>query len=50
MNEWLINISRIIKKAYKTYIFFNNHPVGNAVKNAQQMMKILEAEKVPGLL
>ena len=49
LNEWLINISRIIKKAYKTYIFFNNHPVGNAVKNAQQMLKILEEEKIPGL-
>jgi len=49
LNEWLINISRIIKKAYKTYIFFNNHPVGNAVKNAQQMLKILEGVKIPGL-
>jgi uncharacterized protein YecE (DUF72 family) len=45
LNEWLINISRIIKKTYKTYIFFNNHPVGNAVKNAQQMIKILEQVK-----
>ena len=49
LNEWLINISRIVKKAYKTYIFFNNHPVGNAVKNAQQMLKILSDGKIPGL-
>ena len=45
LNGWLINISSIMKKTYKTYIFFNNHPVGNAVKNAQQMIKILEQVK-----
>lgn len=49
LNEWLINISSIIKKAYKTYIFFNNHPLGNAVRNAQQLIKILASEKIPGL-
>ena len=41
LKEWLTNISNIMKKTYKTYIFFNNHPNGQAIRNAQQMMKIL---------
>ena len=41
LKEWLTNISNILKKTYKTYIFFNNHPNGQAIRNAQQMMKIL---------
>jgi uncharacterized protein YecE (DUF72 family) len=42
LKEWLINISNILRKTYKTYIYFNNHPTGKAVKNAQQMMEILK--------
>lgn len=42
LEEWLIHISSILKKAYKTYIFFNNHPGGKAVKNAQQLMEIIK--------
>lgn len=41
LKKWLTNISNILKKTYKTYIFFNNHPNGQAIRNAQQMMKIL---------
>jgi len=33
-----------MKKTYKTYIFFNNHPNGQAIRNAQQMMKILNEQ------
>lgn len=44
LNEWLTNISNILRKTYKTYIFFNNHPTGKAVKNAQQMIEILKAK------
>jgi uncharacterized protein YecE (DUF72 family) len=44
LREWLIHISRILKKAFKTYIFFNNHPTGKAVKNAEQMMEILKSD------
>jgi uncharacterized protein YecE (DUF72 family) len=44
LKEWLINISNILRKTYKAYIFFNNHPTGKAVKNAQQMMEILKKE------
>jgi len=42
LEDWLIHISSILKKAFKTYIFFNNHPGGKAVKNAKQMMKLIE--------
>ena len=44
LKEWLTNISNVLKKTYKTYIFFNNHPTGKAIKNAQQMMEILKIE------
>ncbi len=43
LREWLIHISNILKKTFKTYIFFNNHPTGKAVKNAEQMMAILKS-------
>ena len=46
LKEWLVNISNILKKTYKAYIFFNNHPTGKAVKNAQQMMEILKKEMI----
>ena len=42
LQEWLIHISGILKKAYKAYIFFNNHPGGKAVKNARQMIELLK--------
>jgi uncharacterized protein YecE (DUF72 family) len=42
LREWLIRIGSILRKTYKTYIFFNNHPQGKAVKNAQQMMELLK--------
>ena len=44
LKEWLTHISRILKKTYKTYIFFNNHPNGQAIRNARQMMKILDEQ------
>jgi len=42
LQEWLIRISEVLKKSYKTYIFFNNHPKGNAPKNAQTLQKMIE--------
>jgi uncharacterized protein YecE (DUF72 family) len=48
LKEWLTNISNVLKKTYKTYIFFNNHPTGKAIKNAQQMMEILKTELALG--
>ncbi|MCB0281409.1 MAG: DUF72 domain-containing protein [Calditrichaeota bacterium] len=34
LQSWLIRISDILKKSYKSYVFFNNHPKGNAPNNA----------------
>ncbi len=47
LDEWLIRISRIMKKTFKTYIFFNNHPQGKAVQNAfllREMLTQIETE------
>ena len=44
LTEWLTNISQILRKTFKTYIFFNNHPNGQAVKNAKQMIEILKSK------
>ena len=44
LKEWLITINNILKKTYKTYIFFNNHPNGQAVRNARQMMEIISQQ------
>jgi uncharacterized protein YecE (DUF72 family) len=43
LREWLIQISSVLKKAFKTYVFFNNHPTGKAVKNAEQMIALLKS-------
>ena len=43
MDEWLIGLARILKKAYKTYIFFNNHPQGKAIQNAKMMIESIKA-------
>ena len=43
LDEWLIGLSRILKKTYKTYIFFNNHPQGKAIQNANMMRELLES-------
>ncbi|MGD9899125.1 MAG: DUF72 domain-containing protein [Calditrichaceae bacterium] len=42
LKEWLIHISNLMKKTYKTYIYFNNHPNGKAIKNARQMISLLD--------
>lgn len=44
LEEWSERLIELIKKSLKTYIFFNNHPVGKAVDNALAMMKILERQ------
>jgi uncharacterized protein YecE (DUF72 family) len=41
LEEWMIGLSRILKKAYKTYIFFNNHPQGKAIQNAKMMTELV---------
>jgi uncharacterized protein YecE (DUF72 family) len=42
LDEWLIKIARLLKKTFKTYIFFNNHPQGKAIQNASVLKKMLE--------
>ncbi len=42
LKEWLVGISAILKKSYKSYVFFNNHPKGNAPANAQAMQHLLQ--------
>jgi len=46
LKEWMTNISNILRKTYKTYIFFNNHPNGQAIKNAKQMIEILKSKSL----
>jgi uncharacterized protein YecE (DUF72 family) len=43
LDEWMIGLARILKKAYKTYIFFNNHPQGKAINNAKMMIESIKA-------
>jgi uncharacterized protein YecE (DUF72 family) len=44
LRGWLTAINQILNRTYKLYIFFNNHPNGQAVRNAQAMLHILEKE------
>jgi uncharacterized protein YecE (DUF72 family) len=44
LDEWLIKLSKILKKSMKTYIFFNNHPQGKAIQNAKLLKKLLETQ------
>ena len=42
LKEWLVKISEILKKSYKSYIFFNNHPKGSAPANAQAFQQLVQ--------
>ncbi len=44
LQEWIHHLVRLIKRSYRTYIFFNNHPQGQAIKNAGMLKKILEKQ------
>jgi uncharacterized protein YecE (DUF72 family) len=41
LQEWLVRVSDILKKSYKTYVFFNNHPQGKAPANALAFEKMI---------
>lgn len=43
LQEWLAHLRTLIKRSGKTYLFFNNHPQGNAVKNALELKKMLDS-------
>ena len=42
LNEWMLRIAHLLKRSFKSYIFFNNHPQGQAVKNAFMLKELLE--------
>lgn len=42
LEEWMIRIAHILKKSYKAYIFFNNHPQGKAIQNARLLKEMIE--------
>jgi uncharacterized protein YecE (DUF72 family) len=41
LEDWLPRIKDVAAKAEKTYVFMNNHPLGQAVTNAEMMMDML---------
>lgn len=44
LKSWTGHIKEILRKTLKTYIFFNNHPRGQAIRNSKQM-KVLFQDK-----
>lgn len=44
LREWIKQIKSILRQTAKTYIFFNNHPRGQAIKDATQMKELLTKE------
>jgi uncharacterized protein YecE (DUF72 family) len=41
LEDWVPRIKEVAAKAKKTYVFMNNHPLGQAVTNAEMMMDLL---------
>ncbi|NQV29592.1 MAG: DUF72 domain-containing protein [Candidatus Marinimicrobia bacterium] len=46
LNEWLPRISEMARQAKTTYVSFNNHARGQAIKNANQLKSILSKAKL----
>ncbi len=44
LGDWAPRIKAVAKKTEKTYVFMNNHPLGQAVTNAAQIMEMLGQE------
>ncbi len=42
LKSWTGHIKEILRKTLKTYIFFNNHPRGQAIQNAKQLATIFQ--------
>ena len=42
LDTWVERIKQIMRRTTKTYIFFNNHPRGQAVQNAKQLAALLQ--------
>ncbi|GAB4333911.1 MAG: DUF72 domain-containing protein [Calditrichia bacterium] len=43
LEEWLIRIADILKKSFRTYIFFNNHPRGQAISDSKKLENLLNS-------
>lgn len=41
LEEWVPRIKKTAAKADKTYVFLNNHPLGQAITNARMLMEML---------
>ena len=41
LNGWRENITQLLRTTSKIFIFFNNHPGGQAVQNARQLNAML---------
>jgi uncharacterized protein YecE (DUF72 family) len=41
LEDWVPRVKEVAAKAKKTYVFMNNHPLGQAVTNAEMMMDLL---------
>lgn len=44
LEEWVDRLVALIQNSAKTYIFFNNHPKGKAIQNANTLIKLLEQQ------
>jgi uncharacterized protein YecE (DUF72 family) len=42
LKEWLPNIAQLVQNSRRTYLFFNNHPKAQAIRNARQMLALLK--------
>ena len=45
VEAWADRIKRITEQAQRILVYFNNHPLGKAVRNAQTLMKILNTKE-----
>jgi uncharacterized protein YecE (DUF72 family) len=41
LHDWVVKIKNLAKDADTVYVFFNNHPLGYAATNAQELMDLL---------
>ncbi len=44
LEEWLYPLTDLIRRTVKTFIFFNNHPKGKAIRNAWMLKELLKRQ------
>jgi len=42
VEAWASRIERIVQQSKRIVVYYNNHPFGKSVRNAQTLIKILE--------